>query len=132
MNKTTGLAIVKLLLDRGANPNTQLFFKPANLSGATNTRGATPLIRAANNGDVEVVKLLLDKGADATIYMADRQTPIHAVIAGRSSENAGAGTDRPPAQGRYGRQCRRADQPPARRSGAARRCTMPFASGRKR
>jgi ankyrin repeat protein len=86
MNKTTGLEIVKQLLDSGANPNTQLFFAPANLSGSTNTRGATPLIRAANNGDVEVVKLLLDKGADATIYMADRQTPIHAVIAGRSSE----------------------------------------------
>jgi ankyrin repeat protein len=33
-----------------------------------------------------VVKLLLDKGADATIYMADRQTPIHAVISGRTSE----------------------------------------------
>jgi ankyrin repeat protein len=86
MNTTTGLDIVKLLLDRGANPNIQLFFAPANLSGNTNTRGATPLIRAANNGDVEVVKLLLEKGADATLYMADRQTPIHAVIAGRSSE----------------------------------------------
>src|SRR5829696_4501366 len=29
MNKTTGLAIVKTLLDRGANPNAQLFFQPA-------------------------------------------------------------------------------------------------------
>src|SRR5689334_21882488 len=33
MNKTTGLAVVKLLLERGANPNMQLFFKPANLTG---------------------------------------------------------------------------------------------------
>ena len=64
----------------------QLFFKPANVRGATNTRGATPLIRAANNGDLEVVKLLLEHGADATLYMADRQTPIHAVLAGRASE----------------------------------------------
>jgi ankyrin repeat protein len=85
-NTTTGLAIVKLLLERGANPNLQLLFKPANLTGPTNTRGATPLIRAANNGDVEVVKLLLEHGADATVYMADRQTPIHAVISGRSPE----------------------------------------------
>ena len=85
-NKATGLAIVKLLLERGANPNVQLFFQPANLSGTTNTRGATPLIRAANNGDVEMVKLLLEYKADATLYMADRQTPIHAVITGRSSE----------------------------------------------
>jgi ankyrin repeat protein len=85
-NKTTGLAIVKLLLEGGADPNMQLFFKPANARGATSTRGATPLIRAANNGDLEVVKLLLEHRADATLYMADRQTPIHAVLAGRSPE----------------------------------------------
>ena len=83
LNTTTGLAIVKLLLERGANPNMQLFFKPANARGAVSTRGATPLIRAATNGDLEVVKLLLAHGADATLYMADRQTPIHAVLAGR-------------------------------------------------
>ena len=47
------------------------------------TRGATPLIRAAANGDLEIVKLLLAHGADATMAMADRQTPIHAAIAGR-------------------------------------------------
>jgi len=87
INKTTGTQIVRLLLDKGANPNAQLFFQPANLSGTTNTRGATPLIRAANNNDLEMVKLLLEKGADATIYMADRQTPIHAVLAGRAPEN---------------------------------------------
>ena len=78
--------IVRLLLERGANPNMQLFFRPANVRGATNTRGSTPLIRAANNNDLEVVKLLLEHGADATVYMADRQTPIHAVLAGRARE----------------------------------------------
>jgi ankyrin repeat protein len=86
MNKTTGTQIVHLLLERGANPNTQLFFLPANLNGNTNTRGSNPLIRAANNGDIEMVKLLLEKGADATIMSADRQTAIHAVIAGRAQE----------------------------------------------
>jgi ankyrin repeat protein len=85
-NKTTGLAIVKQLLERGANPNMQLTFKPANARGAIATRGATPLIRAAVNADAEVVKLLLEKGADATVYTADRQTPIHAVLAGRAPE----------------------------------------------
>jgi ankyrin repeat protein len=85
-NETDGMTIVRMLLDRGANPNMQLFFRPAGVRGSTNTRGSTPLIRAANNGDLEMVNLLLDHGADATIYMADRQTPIHAVLAGRSSE----------------------------------------------
>ncbi|HUQ51576.1 MAG TPA: ankyrin repeat domain-containing protein, partial [Gammaproteobacteria bacterium] len=85
-NQATGLDIVKLLLERGANPNMQLFFRPANVNGATNTRGSTPLIRAAANNDLEVVKLLLEHGADATVYMADRQTPIHAALAGRANE----------------------------------------------
>src|SRR5262249_42987061 len=85
-NKNGGLAIVKALLEHGADPNMQLFFKPANIRGATNTRGATPLIRAAGNGDLEVVKLLLEHGADATIATGDRQTPIHAALAGRAPE----------------------------------------------
>ena len=86
MNTTRGLAIVNLLIERGADPNMQLFFKPANVRGTTNTRGATPLIRAAYNGDLEVVKILLAHGADATVSTADRQTPIHAVLAGRAPE----------------------------------------------
>ena len=86
INTTKGLAIVNLLLDRGADPDLQLLFKPANVRGTAYTRGATPLIRAATNGDLEVVKILLAHGADATVYMADRQTPIHAVLAGRAPE----------------------------------------------
>jgi ankyrin repeat protein len=88
LNTTRGLGVVNLLLERGADPNMQLFFKPANVrgGGTTFTRGATPLVRAATNGDLEVVKILLAHGADATVYLADRQTPIHAVIAGRATE----------------------------------------------
>jgi ankyrin repeat protein len=85
-NETDGRGVIRLLLDRGANPNQQLTFHPANVRGSTNTRGATPLIRAAVNGDLELVKLLLEHGADAKLYMADRETPIHAVLAGRAPE----------------------------------------------
>ncbi len=46
-------AAVKLLLDRGAEANTQQF------------RGQTALMWAAAEGHAEVVKLLLDRGADA-------------------------------------------------------------------
>ena len=85
-NETDGMTIIRMLLDAGANPNMQLFFHPANVRGSTNTRGSTPLIRAANNADIEVVKLLLKYGADARLNMADRQTPIMAVLAGRAPE----------------------------------------------
>ncbi len=85
-NTTKGIDIVKLLIERGADPNMQLLFKPAYVRGGIYTRGATPLIRAAYNGDAAVVKFLLDHGADATLSTADRQTPIHAVIAGRANE----------------------------------------------
>jgi ankyrin repeat protein len=87
LNQTDGLTIVRMLLERGANPDMQLFFKPANVRGSTNVRGTTPLIRAANNADLEVVKLLLQHGADAKLNTADRQSPIMAVIAGRASES---------------------------------------------
>ena len=50
-NETKGIDVVRMLLDHGANPNMQLFFRPANVRGSTNTRGSTPLIRAANNVD---------------------------------------------------------------------------------
>jgi len=86
LNETEGETILRMLLERGANPNMQLFFRPAGVRGSTNTRGSTPLIRAANNGDMDMVQLLLEHGADPTLYMADRQTPIHAVLAGRASE----------------------------------------------
>ena len=89
MNTINGLSDRQAAARPGANPNMQLFFKPANLSGTTNTRGSTPLIRAANNGDIEIVKLLLENGADATLYMADRQTPIHAAILGALAGSAG-------------------------------------------
>jgi ankyrin repeat protein len=85
-NATKGIEILRLLLERGADPNIQLFFKPANARGAVYTRGVTPLIRAAVNADAEVLKLLLEHGADAKIATADRQTPIHAVLAGRAPE----------------------------------------------
>ena len=88
LNQAGGMNIVRLLLERGADPNMQLFFKPSNVRGSTNTRGATPLIRAAGDGNRELVELLLQNGADPTIYMADRQTPIHAVLAGRTPEPA--------------------------------------------
>ena len=86
LNQTDGLTIVRTLLERGANPNMQLFFRPANVRGSTNTRGSTPLIRAVTSADLEVMNLLLKHGADVNLKMADRQTAIMAVLSGRAPE----------------------------------------------
>ncbi len=83
-NQTTGHEIVRMLLDRGANPNMQLFFRPksAGFGGGGSQRGTTPLIRAAAEGDVTVVKMLLAHGADVHLFQADHETPIIAAVSG--------------------------------------------------
>ena len=60
--------IVRRLLDRNANPNAVLkapiFQRQHTIGDATLGKGATPFLRAAKSGDVEVMTLLLDAGAD--------------------------------------------------------------------
>jgi len=64
--KNGHLAIVRLLLDKGAKPNiTDGFF------------GSSPLMAAAGNGHKEVVKLLLDKGADPNMTDWDEDAALH-------------------------------------------------------
>jgi ankyrin repeat protein len=86
LNTTTGTQIVHLLLERGANPNMQLFFRPANLNGVTNTRGSTPLIRMIAAADMDMIKLLMQYKADPTLSLADQQTTIIVAITSRASE----------------------------------------------
>ncbi len=87
---------IRLLIDKGANVN-QRVCGPAStatncVGDSTETRtnftmqwlfeeGATPFLRAAQSGDVEEMKLLLDHGADPKIYTAHNVTPL-AVAAG--------------------------------------------------
>ena len=71
--------MIKVLLSHGANPNQKLN-KPIigrhnNLVGDTSLgEGATPLMRAAKGNDLEIIRLLLDGGADPTITLKDRTT----------------------------------------------------------
>jgi uncharacterized protein len=87
LNETDGLSIVRMLLERGANPNMQVFLRPAKQRGGTLSRGTTPLIVAADNADIEVIKLLLEYGADATLVQADLQGPVSALAAARAPQD---------------------------------------------
>lgn len=85
-NQADGHEIIRMLLERGANPNMPLFFRPANrifnTVGPLVSRGTTPLIRAAANDDAEAVKMLLAHGAEINLHQADRQTAMMAALCG--------------------------------------------------
>jgi ankyrin repeat protein len=70
--KTTYLELLKVLLDRGADPNARLKMKiwysayNSDFSGVDES-GATPFWRAAYASDVEAMRLLVQYGADPNI-----------------------------------------------------------------
>jgi ankyrin repeat protein len=81
--QTTYLALMSLLLDRGADPNTRLkrklWFRPSDHDDAwTGTAGTTAFWRAAFATDVEAMRLLVSKGADPAIPSSEGVTPLMA------------------------------------------------------
>ena len=87
LNETTGREVLDLLLERGANTNAETFMAPAKMRGGF-SRGTTPLMLAAANADVEVMKLLMEHGADPSHKQADLQTPIYALAGARGNQEA--------------------------------------------
>ena len=119
------LAFIKALLDAEVNPNAQLAFKEPSRGGRDNrfrddllTTGATPLLRAAQTFDDEVVRALLDHGALVDLPNASGVTPFMAAAgigtrtaAGRARSRSGrqrgralSGNAGDPAQGGCGRE----------------------------
>jgi ankyrin repeat protein len=99
-DKTTGLELIDMLLQAGANPNQQLKLFPPYRSlrddrGADSllTVGTTPLVRAAKAGDVAAMKLLLAAGADVDLATVNGITPLLAA--------AGVGSSGLDTRGRY-------------------------------
>ena len=74
------LPLIQKLLDAGANPNALVDNTPrARMrEGSPRIVFATVLTRAAFAGDIELVKLLLDHGADPHIQSSDRETNLMA------------------------------------------------------
>jgi ankyrin repeat protein len=87
MNETGGLAIVMMLLEQGAFPEMELFYRPAKTRGGPLSRGTTPLIAAASNGDVEVMQLLMDHGARADKPQANLETPVSVIAGARGNQD---------------------------------------------
>jgi ankyrin repeat protein len=71
----TSVDIVKKLLENGANPNAELgkpiIQRQHTFGDATLAKGATPLLRAAKSGDIELVKMLVAGGANVQHAMPD-------------------------------------------------------------
>jgi ankyrin repeat protein len=76
------LDVIKTLLNRGAKPNMPLtnpipYRGPSNFSNVFQSMvGATPFLRAAESGDVALMKLLVQHGADPNIKLSDGTTAL--------------------------------------------------------
>jgi ankyrin repeat protein len=76
------LEFIKLLLAAGANVNAQLIESTETRTVFTNQwldeEGATAFLRASQSGDVELMRLLLEHGADPHLYTKLGVTPLAA------------------------------------------------------
>jgi len=87
LNETSGTIVMRMLLEGGANPNVQLFLRPAKQRGGAMSRGTTPLIIAADDGDVDALQLLLQYGADATHIQANLFNTVTAIAGARGNQD---------------------------------------------
>ena len=90
------LAFINALLEAGVNPNAQLAFKEPSRGGRDNrfgddllTTGATPLLRAAQTFDNDVVSALLAHGALVDLPNASGVTPFMSAAGIGSRTGAG-------------------------------------------
>jgi ankyrin repeat protein len=87
-NSIDGKDIVRILVEKGADPNQQMFFRPPKETGqaSSGSRGTTPFHRACAANDIELIKYLLAHGADIRLHTAHVETPMMLVINGRGRE----------------------------------------------
>jgi len=89
----TPAELVQMLIERGANPNQQTYFRPAERGGGG--RGTTPFLVAVGTGNIELVKQLIAKGANVKLATSEGQGAIHAAVQARApGDGAGRGFGR--------------------------------------
>jgi uncharacterized protein len=97
-DRVSSLDVIKTLVEHKANVNIQLtavsIIKKAAQDSPDRTLGigATPFMRAARSGDVEVMKFLLDHGADPKLAAKDGVTAL-SIAAGLGFTDANHSTD---------------------------------------
>jgi uncharacterized protein len=87
-NATPGTELVAMLVERGADPNQQMFFRAPKESGlvSDSARGTTPFHRAVYSLDNELIRYLLAHGADATLNTAAGETVMMLATGARGRE----------------------------------------------
>jgi ankyrin repeat protein len=78
--QATHLAMIKQLLAAGADPSIKIKGKIGHRGSFdmrwSDLKGATPFLRAAWNGDIEVMRLLLEHGADPKVVTDTQETAL--------------------------------------------------------
>jgi ankyrin repeat protein len=84
-NRQAKLQLVKALLARGADPNSRMTRRPPGFSGLgggyEDAPGATPFLLASASADLEMMRLLIDAGADPK-HVTDTKTTAVMAAAG--------------------------------------------------